>query len=244
MLVNILTLFPKIFETPLNESILKRAIESDKLKINIVNLRDFSKDKHQTCDDRPFGGGPGMLLKAEPIWSALNNVAKKSKFTKKQHKIILMSPQGKVFDQKTANRLAKNKELTLICGHYEGVDERIKNWIDEEISIGDYVLTGGEIPALVIIDTITRLLPGTIGNRDSVIRDSFFDRFLCWPQYTRPSKFKGLSVPRILLSGNHKKIDEWRLKEAVRNTYNKRPELLRKIKLSETEKKLLKQIVN
>lgn len=238
--IDIITLFPNMFTGPLDESIIKRAVEKGKVKIFIHNLRDFGIGKHRTCDDQPYGGGPGMVLKPEPLWCALK-VIKRGAKSKKQ-RIILLSPQGQVFTQEKAKELAKNKHLILICGHYEGIDERISSLVDEEISIGDYVLTGGEIPALVLIDSIVRLLPGVVGKKASLRNESFSCRFLDYPQYTRPRVWQGKRVPAVLLSGDQKRISFWRKEQAIKNTYLKRPDLFKKIRLSEEEKKIYEKL--
>lgn len=233
MKINILTLFPKMFEGFINESIIARAIKSGAAEINIIDIRAYCFDKHKQADDMPFGGGNGMVMKPEPLFLALENVS---------GKIIYTSPQGKTFNQETAKELAKEKELTIIAGHYEGIDERVvENRVDMELSIGDFVLTGGEIPAMAISDTIIRLLPDVI-KKESYENDSFYNGLLDYPHYTRPAEYKGLKVPEVLLSGNHKKIDEWRLKESLKRTYLRRKDLLEKREYTKLEKKLLKEI--
>ena len=229
-----------MFVGPFNESIIKRAIEKGKVKIFIHNLRNFGVGKHRLCDDRPYGGGPGMILKPEPIWRALKAIKQRAK--NKKQKIILLSPQGKLFNQKEAERLAKYKHLILICAHYEGVDERVRSWIDEEISIGDYILTGGELPTLVLVDSIVRLLHGVVGKSESLKSESFSGKFLDHPQYTRPRCYRSKRVPAVLLSGDHKKIALWRRKEAIKNTYLRRPDLLTKIRLTKGEKKIVEKV--
>ena len=212
---NIITIFPKIFSSYFNEGIIKKAQEKKIIKINIHNLRDFTNDKRRTVDDSVYGGGAGMLMKIEPLYKAIKKIAKKKK-TPKQ-KIILLSAKGKKWNQDLAKKYSKLKNITLICGRYEGVDDRIKNFIDEEISIGDYVLTGGEIAALTIVDSITRLIPGVLGNNESLADESHNTKNLLeYPQYTKPAEIKlgskKYSVPKILLSGNHKTIEEWKKK--------------------------------
>ena len=225
MIIDIITIFPEVFKPYLNESILKIAQEKGKLKVKLHNLRDYTLDKHRKVDDRPFGGGPGMLMSAEPIFRAVEEI---SQNYKSKSKIILLSPQGKPLNQKLAQRLSKLKRLILICGRYEGVDERVRERLaDEEISIGDYVLTGGELPAMVLVDTVVRLIPGVLGHKDSIRDESFSADLLEYPQYSRPADFKGMKVPEILLSGNHKKIEEWRKKQALEITKKKRPDLFR-----------------
>ena len=225
--LDIITIFPDIFGSYFNESIIKRAQKKKLVKINIHNLRKWTLDKHKTVDDKPYGGGAGMVMKVEPTFKAISEI-KKSKIKNQKSKVILLTPQGKLFNQKIAKRLSKLKQIILICGHYEGVDERTrKHLVDEEISIGDYVLTGGELPAMVLADTIIRLIPGVVGKKDSVKYESFEKGLLDYPQYTRPENFKGWKVPKILLSGNHKKIQEWRMKKAIEKTKKRRPDLLK-----------------
>ncbi|MDP2939298.1 MAG: tRNA (guanosine(37)-N1)-methyltransferase TrmD [Candidatus Omnitrophota bacterium] len=221
----IITIFPKVFEPILNESIIKRAQEKGLVKINLYNLRDFSLDKHKKVDDRPFGGGPGMVMKPEPIFRAVEHI-------KHRAKIILLSPRGEKLNQKIAKELSKERQLILICGHYEGVDERVKKIIDREISIGDYVLTGGEIPAMVLVDAVTRLVPGVLGDEDSLSQESFEENLLEYPHYTRPAVFKGMKVPEVLISGNHQRIAKWRQEKALKHTKAKRPDLLKKNRLN------------
>jgi tRNA (guanine37-N1)-methyltransferase len=225
MRIDIITIFPKMFKAVLNESIIRRAQAKGKVKIYIHNLRDYTLDKHKKVDDRPFGGGSGMVMRPQPIFKAVEEIKAKPK-TKKA-KVILLCPQGEKLNQKVARRLAKYKHLVLICGHYEGIDERVRQYlVDEEISIGDYVLTGGELPAMVLVDSIVRLMPGVLGDKNSLNFESFKGNLLEYPQYTRPAKFKDMSVPSILLSGDHKKIQLWKIKEALKRTKKRRPDLL------------------
>jgi len=219
MKIDILTLFPEMFEGFKNESIIKRAIEEEKVSINTCNFRDFSKNKHKKVDDTPYGGGAGMVLMCQPIFDAVESLK-----TEKS-KVVLLTPQGEKYTQEKAYELSKEEHLIFICGHYEGFDERIKTICDEEISIGDYVLTGGELPAMVLTDSIVRLVPGVIEEK-SHINDSFNNNLLDYPTYTKPRNFKGMDVPDVLLSGDHKKIDEWRLKEQLKITSERRPDLL------------------
>ena len=223
MKIDIITLFPEMFKGPFSESIVKRAQEKNLLKIKIHNLRKWTKDKYKTVDGHSFGGGVGMVLMIEPIYKAIKELKKK------ESKVILLTPQGKVFKQKKAEKLSKEKHLIFVCGHYEGVDERIREkLVNEEISIGDYVLAGGELPTMAVIDSITRLIPGVLSKKEASQIESFsFKGLLEYPQYTRPSDFKGWKVPEILLSGNHKKIDEWREKKALEKTKKRRPDLLK-----------------
>ena len=225
MKIDILTLFPKMFDSVLGESMLKRAQDKGALKIKIHDLRRWTFDNHRSADDKPFGGGPGMVMKVEPVYLALKELGV---LGGKKARIILLTPQGKRLDQKSAKRISKGKGLVLICGHYEGVDERVRGLVDEEISIGDYILTCGEIPALVLIDSITRLIPGVLGSKDSLESESFENGLLEYPHYTRPAEFEGMKVPEVLLSGDHKKIEEWRKKEAIKRTSQRRPDLLKK----------------
>ena len=239
MLVHILSIFPEFFVSPLNESIIKRAQEKGKVRIEVVNMRDFAKDKHKTMDDAPFGGGAGMLMMVEPLYEAIKSVAKEND----DEKIVLTSPQGKKFDQNKAKELSTLNHLVLVCGHYKGVDQRIKDLFPmEEMSIGDYVLTGGEFAALVILDAVIRLIPGVIGNFESAQTDSFFQGILGYPQYTRPAEFRGLKVPEVLLSGDHEKIRLWRRKKALEETLNKRSDLLENAVLSDEDKNLIDDI--
>ena len=214
MQIDILTLFPEMFNGFLTESIIKRAIEKEKAKINIINFRDYTTDPHGKVDDTPFGGGAGMVLQVEPIYNALENIK-----TKDSH-IILLTPSGKTFNQQKAKTLTKHNHIILICGHYEGFDDRIKQLVDEEISIGDFILTGGELPAMMISDAIIRLLDGVI-NKESLESESFNEELLDYPVYTKPRDFKGMKVPEVLLSGDHKKIEEYRKQEQIRLTKEK-----------------------
>lgn len=222
MVIDILTLFPGMFEGPFGESIVRRAKAKRAVQIRFTDIRKFSKDKHKKADDRPFGGGPGMVLSIDPIHRALASVKKKGSST-----VILLSAGGKLFTQKTARRLARKKHLVFICGHYEGVDERVKRWVDEELSIGDFVLTCGEIPAMVIVDALVRLLPGVLGDARSSGSESFETGLLEYPHFTRPRDFRGMKVPEVLLSGNHEKISAWRMKKSIERTRKNRPELLK-----------------
>ena len=229
MKIDVLTIFPGMFDAVLGESIIKRAQQKRKVSIKIHNLRDYANDKRRTVDDRPFGGGPGMVLKVEPIYKAVKHILDKNGTKKgKNSKVILVTPQGKRFNQQMAKRLSKFNRLLLICGHYEGVDERVKKLlVDYEISIGDYILTCGELPVMVLIDSIVRLIPGVLGDEQSKLTESFENNLLEYPQYTRPTTFCGLEVPKILLSGNHNRIKEWRMQQALTRTRKRRPDLLK-----------------
>ncbi|MDR3243956.1 MAG: tRNA (guanosine(37)-N1)-methyltransferase TrmD [Elusimicrobiota bacterium] len=231
MKIDILTIFPKMFESPFSESLIKKAIDNKIIQIRTIDIRSFSKDKHKKVDDKPFGGGAGMVLKPEPIFDALRSlgIRKKNREYKNRYKkpfVIYMSPQGKPLNNKVIKRLLKFEKLTILCGHYEGIDERVMKYIDEEISIGDYVLTGGELAAMVLIDSVSRMIPGVIKENDSVINDSFYNDFLDYPHYTRPAVFRGLKVPQQLLSGNHKAIANWRKEQSYIATKKKRPDML------------------
>ena len=234
MKINVLTLFPDMF-TPLTTSMLGRGLEDGKWQLNLVNFRDFTTDIHHHVDDSPYGGGAGMVLQIMPIKKALDSIANKGK-------VIITAPQGKTFNQKIAQEWSKEENLTFICGHYEGFDQRIYDLADETVSIGDYVLTGGELPAMSMIDATVRLIPGVLGNIASPVEESFTRGLLEYPQYTRPEDFEGKKVPEVLTSGNHQKIDEWRHKEALRATYLYRPDLLENYNLSKEEKRMLTEI--
>ncbi|RST75468.1 tRNA (guanosine(37)-N1)-methyltransferase TrmD [Siminovitchia acidinfaciens] len=233
MRIDILTLFPEMFSGVFGSSILKKAAEKDAVSYHVTNFRDFSTDKHKTVDDYPYGGGAGMVLKPQPIFDAVSHVQKDSG----KSRVILLCPQGARFDQKKAEELAKEDHLVFICGHYEGYDERIREHIvTDEISIGDFVLTGGELAAMVVVDSVVRLLPGVLGNENSAPQDSFSTGLLEHPHYTRPADFCGMKVPEVLLSGNHSKIRDWRHNESLKRTKNRRPDLYEKYISNESEK--------
>jgi len=238
MQFDILTIFPQLLESPLQEGIIRRAVAAGNINVNIHDIRDFALDKHTMTDDRPFGGGEGMVMKPEPIAGTLSAIEEKNP----GGRVIFLSPQGRTYTQETAERLAAHEHLILLCGRYEGVDERIRaNYVDEEISIGDYILTGGELAAMVLIDSITRLLPGVLGCEDSAGNDTFSRGLLKNPQFTRPREFQGYAVPEVLLSGDHAAIAEWRLVASVRQTLEKRPELLAKAVFNKEELRILKK---
>ena len=221
MKIDVLTLFPAMFAGPLDESIVKRARDSGLLDLKVHNLRDYAHDRHKTVDDRPFGGGPGMLLKPEPLFEAIADIARE------QTRVILLSPAGRTFSQAIARELAQLDDLLLISGHYEGFDERVRQELaDDELSIGDYVLTNGALPAMVIVDAVTRLLPGALGDDESAHEESFSHGLLEYPQYTRPAEFRGMKVPEVLLSGNHAEIAKWRAEQSRQRTKERRPDLL------------------
>ena len=227
MRIDVITIFPGMFAPVLNESIIKRAQQKGKVKICVHDLRDYSRDKHRKVDDHPYGGGAGMLMRPEPIFSAVEAIAAKVKI--KRPRVVLLCPKGRKLEQKVARRLAGYKHLILVCGHYEGIDERVRRSLaDEEISIGDYVLTGGELAAMVLLDCVVRLLPGVLGDKNSLNFESFEGNLLEYPQYTRPAVFRRLKPPKVLFSGDHGKIEEWKRREALKITRRRRPDLLRK----------------
>lgn len=240
MRIDVLTLFPRMFEGPLTESILGKAIEKELLAVHVHNFRDFSDNKHQQVDDYPYGGGAGMLLKAQPIHASLEAINQASPTTNKR--IVLLDPAGKKFDQPLAEEFSEEEHLIFICGHYEGYDERIRSFVTDEVSLGDYVLTGGELGAMVMIDATVRLLPEVLGNDESAKTDSHSTGLLEHPQYTRPAEYLGMEVPEVLRNGNHKLIAEWQLKESLRRTYLRRPEMLEQLELTKEMERLLLEI--
>lgn len=239
MKFSILTLFPGMFEQPLKESILGKAAEKGRVNFDIVNIRDFADEPHRSCDDTPYGGGPGMVMKVEPIYRAIEHVKEKSG----RAKVVLMTPQGRRFDHFTAERFARSPHICLVCGRYEGVDERVLEYIDEEISVGDYVTSGGEFPALVLIDAVARFIPGVLGNDASIHSESFKEPLLEYPQYTRPETFMDLAVPPVLLSGNHEEIRKWRRKEAIRKTFLRRPDLLEGFEANDEDRRFMREVM-
>ncbi|HEX3033071.1 MAG TPA: tRNA (guanosine(37)-N1)-methyltransferase TrmD [Bacillota bacterium] len=239
MKIDILTLFPDMF-APLAASIIGKAREKGLLEINIHNIRDYTRDKHKITDDYPFGGGAGMVMKPEPVFRAVEALNDRDKVMPAN--IILMCPQGTPFSQQLAAELAQEQHLVFLCGHYEGMDERIREGlVTREISIGDYVLTGGELPAMVVVDAVARLLPGVLGESFSAVEESFTEGLLEYPQYTRPREYQGMQVPDILLSGDHEKIRRWRRQQSLKRTLSRRPDLLQEHKLSPEDRKLLKK---
>jgi len=239
MRFDVLTLFPELFSSFLKETILGRAVKAGLVDIRLVNIRSFARGRHLVADDRPFGGGEGMVMKPGPISRALESVDR----TKGRSLVLLLTPQGRTFDQPMAWQLSRMEQIILICGHYEGVDERISaNHVDLELSIGDYVLSGGETAAMVVMDAVSRLVPGVLGGEKSSQEDSFEDGLLEYPQYTRPRVFKNQEVPEILLSGDHERIRVWRRTESLKRTLERRPELLEKAKLTEEDKRILAKV--
>ena len=229
MHIDILTLFPEMFQGPFNFSILKRAIDHRQVSINIHNIRDYTHDKHHTVDDYAYGGGAGMILKPEPIFEAVESIKSNIKQEIGELPVILLTPQGRLFSQQIARELSTHSHLILICGRYEGVDERVReHLVTDEISIGDYVLSGGELAAMVVVEAVVRLLPGVLGSEASLVDDSHVDGLLEYPQYTRPVEYRGWSVPEVLLSGNHAQIAKWRREQSIQRTQERRPELLDK----------------
>jgi tRNA (guanine37-N1)-methyltransferase len=240
MYFDILTLFPEMFTGPFTESILGKAREKGLLEINLIDIRDYTDDKHRTADDYPYGGGAGMVMKVEPIYRAYQDIRRKRG---EDTPVILLSPQGRTLTQEVVRELSREKGLVLICGHYEGVDERVRESIvTDELSIGDYVLTGGEIASIVLVDALARMIPGVLGDEQSPVEDSFYNGLLDYPHYTRPREFEGMEVPEVLLSGNHGMIAQWRQKETLKRTLLRRPDLLEKKELTTEEKELLQEI--
>lgn len=235
MRIDIVTLFPEMFNEFINLSIIGRARKEGLVEINLLNFREFTKEKHGHVDDTPFGGGAGMVLMCQPIFDCINSIRKENST------VIMMTPQGKVYNQKVANELKDLEHIILLCGHYEGFDERIRSIVDMEISVGDYVLTGGEVPAMIVVDSVTRLINGAIES-DSHEYDSHSNWMLEHPQYTKPRVYEGMEVPEVLCNGNHKEIEKYKLKESLRRTYLRRPDLLEKHELTKEEAKLLEEI--
>ncbi|MEB2291377.1 tRNA (guanosine(37)-N1)-methyltransferase TrmD [Priestia megaterium] len=239
MKIDVLSLFPSMFDGVFGESILKKAQEKNAVELNVVNFREYSTNKHQNVDDYPYGGGAGMVLTPQPIFDAVEKLTE----TAKKPRVVLLCPQGERYTQAKAEELAAEEHLIFICGHYEGYDERIREQlVTDEISIGDYVLTGGELGAMVVIDSVVRLLPDVLGNNHSAVQDSHSTGLLEHPHYTRPADFRGLTVPEVLMSGNHKKIEQWRQKESLKRTLLRRPDMLEKMKLTEEQKKVVAQL--
>jgi tRNA (guanine37-N1)-methyltransferase len=245
MRIDILTLFPQLFEAPFGFGIFKRAIDNGLVNINIMNIRDYTHDKHHTADDSPYGGGAGMVMKPEPIFEAVEEIKEKLEDKGKNLPVILLTPQGRLLSHKIAQELTQHPHIVLICGHYEGVDERVvEHLATDTISIGDYVLTGGELPAMVVADAVLRLIPGVLGSEESPLDDSHATGLLEYPQYTRPQEYQGWAVPEILLSGNHAQIAKWRREQIIKRTLEKRPELLDKADLGLEDKRLVKRMMH
>jgi tRNA (guanine37-N1)-methyltransferase len=243
MKIDILTLFPQMFEAPFSFGIFKRAIDNGLVSLNVHNIRDYTHDKHHTADDSPYGGGAGMVLKPGPIFEAVEAI--KAGCGDEPLDVILMSPQGRLLNQQVAQELSQKRHLAFICGHYEGEDERVREHLaTDEISIGDYVLTGGELPAMVVIDAVLRLIPGVLGSEESALEDSHAGGLLEYPQYTRPEDFRGWTVPEVLISGDHARIARWRREQIIRRTLERRPELLNKANLGLEDKKLVERLIS
>jgi tRNA (guanine37-N1)-methyltransferase len=244
MRIDILTIFPQMFETPFSFGIFKRAIDDGLVSINPVDIRDYTHDKHRTTDDYPYSGGAGMVMKPEPIFEAVEAIKADLEDKDVELPVILLTPQGRLFTHKIAQELVKHPHIVLICGHYEGVDERVvENLATDTISIGDYVLTGGELPAMVVADAVLRLVPGVLGSKESPLEDSHASGLLEYPQYTRPAEYRGMKVPEILLSGNHARIAKWRREQIIKRTLEKRPELLDEADLALEDKQLVQRII-
>jgi len=240
MRIDILSLFPEMFVSPLNESIMKRAREQGLVNIVVHDIRDYTHDKHHTADDSPYGGGPGMVLKPEPVFEAAEAIQRQLGVS--DAPVILLTPQGRLFSQAVAQELACRPYLMLICGHYEGLDERVcEHLATDQISIGDYVLSGGELPAMVVADAVVRLIPGVLGSEDSAGNDSYSDGLLEYPQYTRPPSYRDWSVPSVLLSGNHGEVAQWRRRQAIIRTAKRRPDLLEKVNICDEERKWISE---
>ena len=236
MRFDLLTLFPEMFTGPLQASLLGKAIEAGVIQIHIHNIRDYAEDRHQVVDDYTYGGGPGMLMKAEPLFKAVEGV---KALDSSEGRVILLTPQGRLFDHDVAVELSQETRLILVCGHYEGVDERVReHLVDDEISIGDYVLSGGELPAMVVVEAVARRLPGVLGSESSLAEESHAQGLLEYPQYTRPADFRGWTVPEVLLSGHHAQIAEWRRRQSILRTARRRPDLLARAALSDEERRL------
>lgn len=239
MIFTILTIFPNLFESPLDESLIKKARDKGLLQFNIVNIRDFATDIHKTCDDAPFGGGAGMVMKPEPICGAMEHVDREYG----RPRYVLLTPHGRALDQETAARFSRLSHVALVCGRYEGVDERALTLVDEEVSIGDYILSGGEAAALVVIDAVSRLVPGVLGNAESQMDESFIEGLLEYPQYTRPRIFHEMEVPEVLLSGNHEEIRKWRRKQSLKRTILRRPDLMEKYLPTKEDALLIREVM-
>jgi tRNA (guanine37-N1)-methyltransferase len=239
MEIEILTLFPEMFPGPLGHSMVQKAVDNGLLTIKTHDLRDYTTDKHRVTDDYPFGGGGGMVLKPEPLYAAIKDISSGSP----PAEVILMTPIGRKFDQATARELVEIDRILIVCGHYEGIDERVReDCIDREISVGDYVLSGGELPAMLVVEAVMRCIPGALGDPMGMENDSFASGILDYPHYTRPAEFQGRSVPEVLLSGHHENIDRWRRKEALRRTLERRPDLLENVWLTDEDEKMLEEI--
>jgi len=239
MIFDILSVFPEMFQSAIGSSLMKKAIENGLVEVNLHNIRDYTSDRHRTTDDAPFGGGGGMVMRVEPVATALKAIVPDDS----RPLIILLSPQGDTFKQRDAEELSQYSRIVLICGHYEGIDERVReHLIDREISIGDYVLSGGELPAMILVDAVSRLVPGFVGNSESVLLDSFSTGLLEGPHYTRPREYEGWGVPEVLLSGHQKMIDDWRHRESLKRTLRRRPDMLGQADLTNEDKRVLDEL--
>lgn len=237
---HVMTLFPEMIERAMGESITGRAIKAGYISVNAVDIRDFANNKHNRVDDYPYGGGAGMVMQAEPVYQCYESIC--SRIGEKRPRVVFMTPQGRTFNQQIAEELSREEDLVLLCGHYEGIDERVlERIVTDNVSIGDYVLTGGELPALVVMDTISRLVPGVLNNGMSAVKESFSDNLLEYPQYTRPEEWRGEKVPTVLLSGHHKNIAAWYREQSILRTAKSRPDLLEKAELTEKERQWLRQ---
>jgi len=240
--IDILSLFPRMFTGPFDQSIIKRAIDRGLVSIDLHNIRDYTYDKHHTTDDYPYGGGAGMVMKPEPIFKAVESIKKESEGDRPA-RIILLTPQGRLFNHQVALELSLESKLIFLCGHYEGVDERVREYlVTDEVSIGEYILTGGELAAMVLVDAVVRLIPGVLGSEQAIEEDSYANGLLEYPQYTRPREYRGWEVPSILISGNHEEIATWRREQAIRRTLERHPDLLEGSALSEKDRKLLDKV--
>lgn len=239
--IDVLTLFPEMIEGPISHSIMKRAQENNLVDVNVINFRDYGQGKHKLVDDTPYGGGAGMLLKPEPLFEAMDDILDK---TDSKPRVILMDPAGKPFNQKMAEEFSEEEHLVFICGHYEGYDERIRTLVTDEVSLGDYVLTGGELASLVMMDATVRLLPDVLGNHESALEDSHSSGLLEHPHYTRPAEYRGMVVPEVLRNGNHNLIDTWRRQESLKRTASRRPDMLDKAELTDEDRQFLKDLEN
>lgn len=242
MRFEILTLLPDFFTSPLGQGVIGRAVTSGIIGVGVHNIRDYTTDRHRTADDSPYGGGSGMVMKPEPVVSAIEGVLKSAPAAAEKTRVVLTTPQGRPFDQARAREYSGLDRLVIVCGRYEGVDERVRAFVDDEVSVGDFIMTGGEAPALCVVDAVARLVPGVLGGEDSTVEETFSEGLIEYPQYTRPEVFRGMGVPEILLSGNHGEIRKWRRRESLRRTLERRPELLSSAELTDEDRAFLKDL--